>query len=178
MNLASLVVVIAAAGAAPALSQTAAPPVATPPAQTAAPAPRPTPPTRDPNTPGFVKAKELPDGEVPPPDADGNFIIGPTHKPAPEMTVQEGVPQGTVHDFTMKSADSKIYPGIAREPGTFGTPDPDDPAKLIVTTSHPAPYTRRVAVYVPEAVRPRHGGAVHRRRRRARPSCCSRRSTI
>ena len=50
----------------------------------------------------------------------------------------------------MKSTDSKIYPGIAREQGTFGTPDPDDPAKLIVTTSHPAPYTRKVAVYVPK----------------------------
>ena len=47
---------------------------------------RPTPPTRDPHTPGYVAAKELPDGEVPPADADGNFIIGPTHKPAPEMT--------------------------------------------------------------------------------------------
>ena len=35
-------------------------------------------------------------------------------------------------------------------PGTFGTPDPTDPAKLIVTTSHPAPYTRKVAVYVPK----------------------------
>jgi enterochelin esterase-like enzyme len=50
----------------------------------------------------------------------------------------------------MSSADSKIYPGIARDAGTFGTPDPADPAKLIVTTSHPAPYTRRVAVYVPK----------------------------
>ena len=40
---------------------------------------RPTPPARDPHTPGYVEAKELPDGEVPPADADGNFIIGPTH---------------------------------------------------------------------------------------------------
>ncbi len=150
MNLASLVVVIAAAGAAPALSQTAAPPVATPPAQTAAPAPRPVPPTRDPNSPGFVTAKDLPDGAVPPPNEDGNFIIGPTHTPAPEMAVQEGVPQGTIHNFTMSSTESRIYPGIAREQGTFGTVDPKDPAKLVVTTSHPAPYTRRVAVYVPK----------------------------
>jgi len=66
------------------------------------------------------------------------------------MTIQEGVPQGTIYNFTMNSADSKLYPGIAREPGTFGTADPSDPAKLIVTTSHPAPYTRRVAVYVPK----------------------------
>src|SRR3979490_821581 len=45
---------------------------------------RPTPPGRDPHTPGFVEAKELADGTVPPADGDGNFIIGPTHPPAPE----------------------------------------------------------------------------------------------
>jgi predicted alpha/beta superfamily hydrolase len=122
---------------------------ARPPVQQAAPVPRPTPPTRDPNTPGYVTAKELPDGMVPPSDADGNFIIGPTHNPAPEMAVQDGVPQSTVCNFTMSSSDSRIYPGIAREPGTFGTVDPSDPAKLIVTTSHPAPYSRRIAVAVP-----------------------------
>jgi enterochelin esterase family protein len=133
---------------APVHAQTSAPPQ--PQAQTTAPAPRPAPPTRDPNSPGYVTAKELPDGTVPPPDADGNFIIGPTHVPAPEMTVQDGVPQGTIYNFTMSSADSKIYPGIARDPGTFGTVDPADSAKLLVTTSRPAPYTRRVAVYVPK----------------------------
>jgi enterochelin esterase family protein len=117
---------------------------------TAAPAPRPAPPTRDPNTPGYVTARELPDGAVPPADTDGNFIIGATHNPAPELAVQEGVPQGTVYNFTMTSADSRIYPGIAREAGTFGTIDPADPARLVVTTSRPAPYTRRVAVYVPK----------------------------
>lgn len=110
---------------------------------------RPTPPTRDPNTPGYVTAKELPDGSNPPANADGNFIIGPTHPAAPEMTAQNGVPQGTVLEFTMNSSDSKIYPGIARDANTFGTVDPADPAKLMVTTSHPAPYTRKVAVYVP-----------------------------
>ncbi len=116
----------------------------------AAPPARPTPPTRDPHTPGFVTATELPDGANPPANADGNFIIGPTHNSAPEMSPQEGVPQGTVFEFTMSSADSKFYPGIAREPNTFGTADPADPGKLIVSTSHPAPYTRRVAVYVPK----------------------------
>jgi enterochelin esterase family protein len=111
---------------------------------------RPTPPTRDPHTSGYVTAKELPDGENAPPKADGNFILGPTHNAAPEMTVHDGVPQGTIVNFTMNSEESKIYPGIAREPGTFGTPDPNDPAKLVVTSSHPAPYTRKVAVYVPK----------------------------
>jgi iron(III)-enterobactin esterase len=108
------------------------------------------PPTRDPKMPGYVSASELPDGTVPSRDANGNFIIGPTHTPAPEMIVTDGMPHGTVYTFTMRSADSKIYPGIARDAGTFGTPDPRDPAKLIVTTSHAAPYTRTVSVYVPK----------------------------
>jgi enterochelin esterase-like enzyme len=66
------------------------------------------------------------------------------------MRPDPGVPHGAVFTFTMESADSKFYPGIAREPGTFGTPDPNNPAKLIVTTSQPAPYTRLVTVYVPK----------------------------
>jgi enterochelin esterase-like enzyme len=111
---------------------------------------RPAPPTRDAHTPGYVAAKELPDGALPPADADGNFILGPTHAPAPEMLPDNEVHNGTVIEFTMSSADSKLYPGIAREPGTFGTPDPKNPASLIVTTSHTAPYTRKVAVYVPK----------------------------
>jgi enterochelin esterase-like enzyme len=65
------------------------------------------------------------------------------------MAVVDGVPQGTIFNFNMESRDSKFYPGIAREPGTFGTPDPNNPGKLIVN-SHPAPYTRKVAVYVPK----------------------------
>jgi enterochelin esterase-like enzyme len=141
------------AGTAAGIAQnTAAPqqPAATPPAR----GNRPPPPTRDPHSPGYVKATELPDGTVPSADAYGNFIIGPTHNPAPEMAVQPGIPQGTIHNFTMSSADSKMYPGIAREPGTFGTPDPANPASLVVTTSHPAPYTRRVAVYVPQQYAP------------------------
>src|ERR1017187_862663 len=118
------------------------------PAAAARPA-RPTPPTRDSNTPGYVAAKVLLDGNTPA-NSDGNFILGPTHNPAPEMTVQEGVPHGSVFTFTIESSDSKIYPGIAREANTFGTPDPKDPARLVVTTSHPAPYTRWVTVYIPK----------------------------
>lgn len=111
---------------------------------------RPAFPTRDPHAPGFVAARELPDGSVPPPDADGNFIIGPTHKPTPEIIDHKNAPHGAVHEFIMNSADSKIYPGIARGAGTFGVPDPANPAKLLVTTSHPAAYTRRVTVYIPK----------------------------
>jgi iron(III)-enterobactin esterase len=109
------------------------------------------PPTRDPHSRGYVAAKELPDGDNAPPDADGNFILGPTHTP-PSERPQKGIEQITsaVFTLTMKSSDSKFYPGIARDSGTFGTWDPKEPAKLKVTTSHPAPYTRSVAVYVPK----------------------------
>jgi iron(III)-enterobactin esterase len=110
---------------------------------------RPAPPTRDPHTSGYVTAKELPDGSNPPAGTDGNFILGPTHDIA-ETPFSESIPQGTVTEFTMNSSDSKIYPGIARDPDTFGIPDPANPAKLVVTTSHPAPYIRKVAVYVPK----------------------------
>ena len=37
---------------------------------------RPAPPTRDPSAPGYVIAKELPDGAIPSAKEDGNFIIG------------------------------------------------------------------------------------------------------
>jgi enterochelin esterase-like enzyme len=126
----------------------AAPTTSAAPAQGA----RPPAPTRDPRTPGYVTATNataLADGAVPPVDASGNYILGPTHLPAPEMTVRDDVPRGVVHTFTMSSTESTIYPGIARTPGTRSTIDPTDPAKRVVS-SGPAPYTRRVAVYIPQ----------------------------
>jgi iron(III)-enterobactin esterase len=124
----------------------------------------PAPPTRDPHTPGYVHATELPDARVPPPTADGNFILGPTHPPAPQLAALAAnppakgtVPQfahGSIVTFTMNSADSKIYPGIARIPDVRGTADPSDPAKMIVPNSQPAPWTRTVAVYVPKSYKP------------------------
>src|SRR5690349_6341474 len=74
------------------------------PAVTTRPA-RPVPPTRDPKTAGYVGGIELPDGANAPADRDGNFILGPTHNSAPEMSPQEGVPQGTVYNLTMESSD-------------------------------------------------------------------------
>lgn len=139
---------ILAAGLNPAMAQPPATPQEQAPTKAARP-PRPPAPTRDPHTPGYVTATELEDGANAPLDKDGNFILGPTHNPAPEVAVQEGVPQGTVYNFTMASSDSKIYPGIAREPNTFARQDPDNPTRLVVS-SHPAPYTRKVAVYVPK----------------------------
>jgi enterochelin esterase family protein len=58
--------------------------------------------------------------------ADGDFKIGPKYTDAPELTVKDGVPTGTLHEFTMNSEDSKIYPGLK------------------------GPYKRKVAAYVPK----------------------------
>ena len=125
------------------------------PAQQATPAAaRPAPPTRDPHTAGYVQAAELPDGQNAPADRNGNFILGATHPPAPESQERADVPHGKVYEFTMSSSESTLYPGIARDAGTFGTPAPNDPATLVVTTSHPAPSTRHVAVYVPAGYAP------------------------
>ena len=62
------------------------------------------------------------------------FTIGPDYADAPELA-KSNVPQGTVHEFTLKSGDSKIYPGIAK--GQTGT----------------VPYERKVAVYIPKQYR-------------------------
>jgi len=59
------------------------------------------------------------------PLADGDFKIGPTYANAPELTVKDGVPKGALHEFTMTSQESKIYPGLK------------------------GAYKRKVAVYVP-----------------------------
>lgn len=111
-------------------------------------------PIRDPNTSGYVTAIKLPDNTVPSSNANGNFIIGPTYNPAPEMILNANVPLGTIYRFSMNSKDSKIFPGISREPNTFGKEDSADHTKFIVTTSHPTPYTRYIEVYVPKQYKP------------------------
>ncbi len=64
-------------------------------------------------------------------DAVSEFTIGPSYTNAPELKIKEGVPQGSLHVFTMNSEDSRIYPGIAKN------------------ISGVAPYRRAVCVYVP-----------------------------
>jgi enterochelin esterase-like enzyme len=109
-------------------------------------------PTRDPHTEGYVAATELPDGANPSPKVDGNFIIGPTHPAAPEMTAQDGVPQGDIYNFTMESTESKFYPGIAKGPAPGAEAPVTNPGsgRGRGVSSHSAPYTRKVAVYVPK----------------------------
>jgi enterochelin esterase-like enzyme len=68
--------------------------------------------------------------------ANGEFTIGPDYADAPELTVKDGVPRGTVHEFVMDSKDSKAYPGIAKNKQGV------------------VPYQRKVWVYVPKQYAP------------------------
>jgi enterochelin esterase family protein len=98
----------------------------------------------DPGSPPFTVLKA---GENPPLSADGNFVIGPPYKPAPERQVVEGVPQGKVVQFTIDSKETKLFnPGIARK--AFGKVDPANPKTLIVET-HNIDYKRQITVYIP-----------------------------
>ncbi|HEX4302342.1 MAG TPA: alpha/beta hydrolase-fold protein [Rhizomicrobium sp.] len=80
------------------------------------------------------------------------FVIGPDYAPAPEFAVQAGVPQGTVHAFTMQSSDSALYPGIRRLENDI-TKRRDAYGNRVAAAereqSEPYPYTRTVWVYVP-----------------------------
>jgi hypothetical protein len=119
------------------------------------------PPTRNPTNPKYAKATELPDGSLPPKWANGNFIIGPTHKVAPEAVVQN-VPKGKIYTFTMTSEESRIYnPGYVRDEtvldGAVNTAStmPGDPSNVLVPTSYPGTWTRTISVYVPAQLRGR-----------------------
>ena len=102
---------------------------------------RPTPPTRPANGPGAPHWTVMGAGMNPPADRNGAFEIGPDYRPPPEAGAVRGRPEGTVHQFTMDSKDSKLYPGIARD--VFGTIDPNNPRTLIVKT-HAAPWQRAI----------------------------------
>jgi enterochelin esterase-like enzyme len=98
-------------------------------------------PVRDPHAVGYVEAVELKDGEAPAVEAEGNFILGPTHKAAPEMSpVAEGAAKGRVVKFVMKSEESAFYPGIVKDAQAGANGE---------VTSHAGPWTRTVSVYVP-----------------------------
>ena len=98
-----------------------------PPAFAADAAPTPAPAPNKKASPGPLAARPSPARTT----DQVEFIIGPDYTYAPELTPRDGVPRGTVHEFKMKSTESKIYPGIAKtQPGTV-------------------PYERAVAVYVP-----------------------------
>ncbi|MEP6716967.1 MAG: alpha/beta hydrolase-fold protein [Terriglobia bacterium] len=102
---------------------------------------------RDPHAAGNVDAKDLPDGENAPNNVDGNFVLGPTHPAAPDTVENASVPKGVVCIFAMESGDSKMYPGITRAPRDPNAP-PQPPNSRMIPVM-PAPYSRRVYVYIP-----------------------------
>lgn len=98
----------------------------------------------DKGAPPFAVLRE---GENPPLDANGNFVVGPKYAPAPERKKVAGVPEGRVEQFEIDSKETKTFnPGVARR--EFGKVDPDNPKTLVVET-HPIDYKRKVGVYVP-----------------------------
>jgi iron(III)-enterobactin esterase len=105
----------------------------------------PAPPTRPADGPGAPTFTRIPSGN-PPATAEGEFVIGPEYAAPSELAVKDGVPAGTVTQFTMDSKESRFYPGIARD--AFGKPDPTNTRTLIVET-RPMDYQRTITVYVP-----------------------------
>jgi len=67
-----------------------------------------------------------------PGSGNGDYIIAPPYADSPELTPRDGVPKGSVIQFTMDSHESAIYPGIAKSA----------PGQVV-------PYTRSVTVYIP-----------------------------
>jgi enterochelin esterase family protein len=113
-----------------------------------------TPPTRPADgagAPHWVVVGASARGMSAPADQNGDFLIGPDYRPAPELSVVPGRPAGTVRQFILESKDSRIYPGIARD--EFGTLDPANARTLIVKT-HAHSWQRVITVYVPHQFRP------------------------
>jgi iron(III)-enterobactin esterase len=104
------------------------------------------PPTRASDGEGAPQFTRAAPGGNAPVNANGDFVVGPDYLPAAELTITAGVSHGSVQQFAMNSADSKFYPGIARD--VFGTVDPANPKTLIVAT-HPQPWQRAITVYTP-----------------------------
>src|SRR5579862_934899 len=134
-------------------AQTIAPPLPTPAMQVL----HPSPPTRSADGPGApnwtvvgaVRAStnlSVAAGMNAPVDQNGDFLIGPDYRPAPELNVARYTPKGTVRQFILESRGSHFYPGIARD--AVGAVDPDNPKTLLVET-HPQPWERAITVYVP-----------------------------
>lgn len=117
----------------------------------AAPATRPTPPTRSIHDSGAPPFTVIPGAGAGLPMGDGDFVIGPDYLAPPEATAADDVPHGQVQQFSLDSNASRFYPGIARD--VFGTVDPGNPKTLIVAT-HAQSYQRLITVYIPKQYKP------------------------
>lgn len=75
-----------------------------------------------------------PDKEKPDAKGNGSFVIGPDYKPDPDLA-DKGNPKGKSFEFSMRLADSKIFPGDDK------TLDPKKAVRV----------QRKIFVYVPAA---------------------------
>ena len=150
--------------------QTAAPPAATPSAQTPPPAARPAPPTRDPNTPGYVAAKELPDGAC----RAGRRRRQLHHRADAHAGARDGRAGRRAAGH-----DPQLHDELGRQQDLSGhRPRRRDVRHARSSRSGEARGDDQPAgaVHAPgrgvraEAVRARHRRALHRRRRRSRPA--------
>src|SRR6266566_5070602 len=73
--------------------------------------------------------------EKPGSEGNGSFTIGPEYKTDPDLT-DRGNPKGKSFEFTMRLADSKIFPG---------------PDSTLQPEKKPVKKERRIFVYVPAA---------------------------
>ncbi|WP_242137831.1 alpha/beta hydrolase-fold protein [Sphingomonas sp. TREG-RG-20F-R18-01] len=91
-----------------------------------------------------------------PAQADTRHIALPYHD-APERTARADIPHGTIRSFILRSADSRIYPGI-RQLDTATTRRRDAYGNRLAAPadqqSEPGPYRREVFVYTPAGYRP------------------------
>lgn len=89
--------------------------------------------------------------------ADGDAVIGPDFARARELTPPPSTPAGAVHAFTMRSGDSRIYPGVRRIDNDV-TRRRDAYGNRLAAQAHEqseaAPYLRTVWVYVPAQIEP------------------------
>ena len=101
------------------------------------------------NTPGYVTAKELPDGANAPVKAGRKLHPRPHAQPGAgdDRAGRRAAGNGPrLHHGIDRQQDLSRHRARAQHLCQAG---PRDPTKLIVS-SHPAPYTRQVAVYVPK----------------------------
>ena len=111
---------------------------------------RPQNPTRDAHTSGLWTRRSCRMEKCRRQTPRADFIIGPTHMPAAETIVHEGVPQGTVYEFTMSRRTAKSIPASRVSAGRWARPTRPIRQSSSSPTSHPAAYTRHMAVYVPK----------------------------
>jgi enterochelin esterase family protein len=85
------------------------------------------------------------------------FHIAPPYRDAPEMAARRDTPRGTLRSFIMRSAESRIFPGI-RQLDNETTRRRDAYGNRLAAPadqqSEPAPYRREVFVYTPAGYRP------------------------